>query len=169
MRILSHPDPIVLEQALLGLLDAGHPAREVGRSLVVVPTARLAAHVQRRLASRGRPAWIGVEVVTMRALARDILARAGSRAPRVLSTQLREALVRSVLRLDPDNFWSRFIERRPGAGRRLTSALNELREAAILPEDLLEVARGNPRDQARATLYAAYDDRLTECLEAGWV
>jgi len=170
LRIISHPDPIVLEQALMSLLDAHHPGDGVARSLVLVPTARLAAHVQRRLAGRGdRAAWVGVEVLTVRALAREILSRAGSPTVRVLSTRLREALVRRVLRLEKDNRWSRFVDRRPGVGRRLAGTLNELREAAIDPGDLGAVARGQRWDEELADLYAAYVSQLNERRENGWV
>jgi ATP-dependent helicase/nuclease subunit B len=67
-----------------------------------------------------------------------------------------------VLRLDPDNRWARFAERRPGATGRLADALNELREAAIDPAEFCEVARDNPKDEALANLYASYVERLDE-------
>ena len=170
MRILSHPDPTVLEQALFSVLRADHPRDPSARSLILVPTARLVSHLQHRLATDGgRSAWIGVEIFTIHALAREILARTGSPPLRVLSTRLREAVVRRVLRRAPDNRWSRFSEQRPGATRRLAGALNDLREAAIDPGDLRDVARGTPRDEALADLYASYVARLDETQEDGWI
>ena len=61
MNVVAHPDPVRLERELLARVDAEHP-RGPGRTLVVVPTRRLAEHVQCRLASV-RPAWIGLEVL----------------------------------------------------------------------------------------------------------
>lgn len=169
MRIVSHPDPIILEQALFDVLGTHHPPDPTVRSLILVPTARLASHLKYRLATDGeRPAWVGVEIFTIHALAREILARSGGASYRVLSTRLREAVVRRVLRLDPGNRWSRFSTRRPGATRRLAGALNELREAAIDPDDLREASRGSARDEALADLYASYVDRLEETRQIGW-
>jgi ATP-dependent helicase/nuclease subunit B len=169
LRILTHPDAIVLETALFDALDAVHPRDGVGRSLVLVPTSRLAGHLRRRLAAHGgRAAWLGVEILTLHGLARAIIARSGRPAPRVLSPRLREALVRRVLQSEADNRWARFAEIRPGATARITSALDDLREAAVDPGDLRRAARGGARDEALAELYAAYVVRLAELQRAGW-
>jgi ATP-dependent helicase/nuclease subunit B len=169
LRILSHPDPIVLELALFSALRTHHPPNPSARSLILVPTARLASHLQYRLATDGgRAAWVGVEIFTIHALARTILAGHGRLPHRVLSTRLREAVVRRVLRLDPGNRWARFCELRPGATRRLAGALNELREAAIDPANLLNAVRGTPRDEALGDLYASYVARLEETQQNGW-
>lgn len=76
-----------------------------------MPTARLASHLQHRLATvGGRAPWIGVEIFTVAVFAREILTRAGRPVGQILSVRLREALVRRVLRLDSDNRWARFAD-----------------------------------------------------------
>ena len=95
------------------------------------------------------------------------MARVGRPVDKILSVRLREALVRRVLRLDPDNRWARFADRRPGATKRLAGALNDLREAGIDPFEFRHVARETPRDAALADLYASYVERLDQARENG--
>jgi hypothetical protein len=73
------------------------------------------------------------------------------------------------MRLEPDNFWSRFVEQRPGAARRLTGTLDELREAGIEPGIFEELACGRPQDEALAALYASYVAELDDKKEKCWV
>src|SRR5262245_281309 len=74
MRVVAHIDPIVLERELVARIGVEHPRDGSSRTLVLVPTTRLADHVKRRLLA-ARPAWIGLEVLSPRALARTVLDR----------------------------------------------------------------------------------------------
>jgi ATP-dependent helicase/nuclease subunit B len=169
VKVLAHPDPCVLESTLLRRLNADHPRHQPARSLVLVPTSRLAAHVHRRLASAGdRPAWLGVEVTTFHRLALDILEHSGNPPPRVLSRRMREAVVRLALRARPENSWTRFVERRPGALGRMTAGLNDLREANLRPVEVRECCAGGAWNEALAELYTAYVELLVARESGGW-
>ena len=90
MRLLAHPDPLTLERELLSRVDSLHPRDGTGRTLVLVPSARLATHLLRRFAGR-RPAWLGLEVLHFRALARRIVEAGGGAPVRVASPRLPRA------------------------------------------------------------------------------
>ena len=111
MKVLAHLDPVVLERTLLDELAEFPPS---SAAVVIVPTRRLAGHLEQRLLER-RPAWLGLDVLHFRALALRILAEAGIPAPRILSPSLTEAILRGVLRRHPQNGWSRYVRERPGA------------------------------------------------------
>jgi Lhr-like helicase len=72
LRVLAHPDPVVLEEELLSRVERGHGPEMATRTLIVTPTTRLAEHVQRRLTTR-RPAWLGLEVLHLSSLATSVL------------------------------------------------------------------------------------------------
>ncbi|NIM60601.1 MAG: hypothetical protein GTO30_02820, partial [Acidobacteria bacterium] len=59
MKVLAHLDPVVLERTLLDELVELRARNEALAALVIVPTGRLAGHVERRLLER-RPAWLGL-------------------------------------------------------------------------------------------------------------
>lgn len=166
MKPLVHPDPVVLERELLRRIDSEHPGDGTGRSLVLVPASRLVAHVQRRLAEL-RPAWLGLEVLHFRALARRVLETAGVPVPAVIPSRLLEDLLRRLLPRRPDNLWSGFAERRPGTVRRLLSAMRELREAGIEPGELDSCAEAPPVGDL-AELYRLYCASLERRAERGW-
>lgn len=166
MKLLAHPDPFVLEGELLARVDAAHPARAVGRTLVVVPSAGLARHVQRRLAGIRR-GWLGLEVLHLRELAHRVLERADEPAPRVLSDRLLDALLLRVLRARRDNAWSRFVASRPGAVGRLRGALSDLREAWIEPAAVAAGA-GSDTESSLAEIYGGYCEALGELAGRGW-
>ncbi len=159
MQVLAHIDPWVLERELLARVDAAHPTGDVVRTLVLVPSIRLAEQVQRRLA-RARPAWLGLEVLPFPGLARRILAETPGPAPYAASPLLRDALLRRLLRERPANLWSRYVERRPGTARPLLEALKDLREAGVEPADLSACAAGDPRALALAEIFAPYHEAL---------
>ena len=111
MKVLSHPDPVVLENTLLARVDAVHPHDATARTVVVVPTARLVRHLQRRLATK-RGAWLGLEVLDFDSLARRTLEHSGGARPRVASRRLLETLLRRCLTRCAENRWSRFVRKR---------------------------------------------------------
>jgi len=152
MKVLAHLDPVVLERTLLDELVESRVQGEPTSVLVVVPTRRLAGHVERRLIERC-PAWLGVNVLPFKALALQILSEAGVPTPRVLSPALIEAILRRVLRRHPDNRWSRYVRERPGALSGLSSSLRDLREAQVLPGRL---PGGTPEKESGGDLAPLY-------------
>ncbi len=75
-RILVAPDSLSAESALVAELARAADADPLGRKTVVVPSHSLRIALLARLAGI-RPAWLGLEVVTLRGLARAILERGG--------------------------------------------------------------------------------------------
>ena len=167
MRVIAHPDPFVLEAALLERVASLKAAEPLGRGLVVVPTARLAGHVRRRLAE-GLGACLQVEVLHHRALVRQILESAGAPVPEPASEPLLRAVLARVLEQLPNNAWSRFSSRRPGAIRALLAAVQDLREAGITPAEA-ESGLASGRDRAFAELFRAYDGALARLGRSGIV
>ena len=62
MQVLAHPDPWRLEAELCRQVSVCQTDDPLKPILVIVPTARLAGHVRRRLAA-GQTALLGVEVL----------------------------------------------------------------------------------------------------------
>jgi ATP-dependent helicase/nuclease subunit B len=167
LKVLAHPDPVVLERELLDRVEAAHPPGGTARTLIVVPTVRLAEHVQRRLTER-RAAWLGVEVLHFAALGRRILADSHSGEPRVLPGRLFDALLVRVLTGSSGNRWADFARRRPGALRQLSRVVRDLREARIEPGDLAAQARGELQE-GLARIYDAFLRELERVGRSGWV
>ncbi len=76
-RILVAPDPLSAELALVGELGRLAEAEPLARKTVVVPSHSLRVALLARLAGL-RSAWLGLEVVTLRGMARAILERSGA-------------------------------------------------------------------------------------------
>ncbi|HXV76355.1 MAG TPA: PD-(D/E)XK nuclease family protein [Candidatus Polarisedimenticolaceae bacterium] len=168
MKILGHVDVRVLEQELLRVLVRDHPSTPGARSFVVVPTRRLVTHLSKRLVrDGGAGAWLGVEFLTFHGLARSILVRAGARVPRVLAEPVRRSALRSVLAGLRQNAWAAFVERRPGALGRLARAVDDLREAGVLPAELETCAGDHRGNRSLAEIYAAYHEALVALGVAG--
>ncbi len=167
MKLVTHLDPTILETELLERVDRAHPKQAFGATLVIVPTARLARHVRRRLTEM-RGAWLGVEVLDFRSLAFRILESGSGRVPQVASPRLLEALLKQVASGTSRNAWTAFVRRRPGTLGRLRGALNDLREAGIDADTLAENASAR-RDVDLADLYRLYTAALDRCAKAGWV
>ena len=166
MKVLAHLDPHVLERALLDRAAAALSAERYGRVVVLVPTTRLAEHVQRRAAARR--AWLGLDVLHFRALLRRILQAAGAEEPRLLSPLLFQAMVRRLLAEQPHAPWARFAGARPGAVPRVTAALGELREAGVDPAVVSECA-GTDRERDLARLYGRLSAELDRIAREGTV
>ncbi len=75
-RILVAPDSLAAERALIAELGRQTDLDPIGRKIVVVPSHSLRIALLARLAGV-RPAWLGLEVVTLRGLARTLLERGG--------------------------------------------------------------------------------------------
>jgi len=154
VQVLAHPDPFVLEEELLDRLVASRSGDPLSPVLVLVPTARLAEHVQRRIARR-LGACLGIDVLHHRTLALRIQDEAPGRSVRSSSTRLLQALLARVLDGLPENPWARFVRDRPSALAGLLGALKDLREAVIPPTTARECLDGE-RERALAEIYEAY-------------
>jgi superfamily I DNA/RNA helicase/RecB family exonuclease len=169
VKVYSHPDPWVLERELVRRVESAHPRDGRGSTLILVPTSRLAAHVERRLAATGgRGAWLGLHVRTFHGVARRILEASRVALPCVASERLRRTLVRRLLDAQPENPWSIFVRARPGAASRVSGALVDLREAGITPDELRATAGDEPGPAALAELYEAYARALDEGIASGF-
>ncbi|MHC4831522.1 MAG: PD-(D/E)XK nuclease family protein, partial [Planctomycetota bacterium] len=168
MKILAHLDPVVLESVLLDELVESRSQKEPTAALVIVPTHRLAGHLEQRLLER-QPAWLGLEVLHFRALAQRILEEAGEPGLRLLSPRLIEALLRRVLRRQPENRWSAFVKERPGALGPLGVSLNDLREAGLSPDDVTSGVGEDAPGRDLAGLFAAMHEEFDRVRQANWV
>lgn len=164
MKVLAHLDPVVLERTLLDELAESSPS---SAAVVIVPTRRLAGHLEQRLLER-RPAWLGLDVLHFHSLALRILAETGIPPPQILSPNLIEAILRGVLRRHRQNRWSRYVRERPGALSSLASSLRDLSEAGLSP-DTIERTRGDRDGQDLAPLYRGFREELDRLRAAGWV
>lgn len=167
MKLLAHPDPHALERELVRRVDAVHPRDRPGRTLVVVPTERLAGHVAVRLAA-ARPAWLGLELLQFQALSRAILARAGEPIPSVVGPRLLESILERVLVKRPEGLWATLARRRPGLVRALAETLNDLREAGTTPGDAAAACAAFERGDDLARTFAAYHEALEATAARGW-
>jgi hypothetical protein len=75
-RLIVASDSLAAERALTDELSRLADAEPLARKVVVVPSHSLRIALLARLASV-RPAWLGLEIVTLRGLARSVLQRAG--------------------------------------------------------------------------------------------
>ncbi|MEO8277323.1 MAG: PD-(D/E)XK nuclease family protein [Thermoanaerobaculia bacterium] len=75
-RLLVAPDSRAAEAALVAELSRAADASPLSRTTVIVPSHSLRIAVLTKLAE-SRSAWLGLEVVTLRGLARSILERSG--------------------------------------------------------------------------------------------
>ncbi len=162
MRILTHFDPVALEQELLTqVARVREQAGPFCRVLVIVPTRRLAEHVQRRLVER-EGALLGVEVRHFRDLAGEIRRVSGRPSPATASSRILAELLRKCLQdLPPGNGLQGYVERCPGAVKALLAGINDLREAGVDPGRLLALAKQERTGEAPAELYRSYTERLT--------
>ncbi len=168
MRVLAHPDPFVLEDALLKGIAAAQADDPLARVLVVVPTVRLARHITRRLGER-KGACLAVEILNHRALAYRILDSGPGPRPRIVSNAVLRALVDRVVSSPTPSPWSRFLAERPGARRALHETLLDLREAGISSEEAVSLLRGDERERALAAVYAGYVRGIESAAPAGLV
>lgn len=167
MKVFAHPDPVTLESELLrGIADAQMDDALAG-VLVVVPTARLARHVVRRIA-RERGAAAGIEVLHHRGLLRKALTETTGACPAPLPETLHAALVRRILEGLPAHPWTQLARERPGAIRAVLSALTDLREAGISAKRLRGVAGKEPAGRDVAELYGEYEIALDRAAREGF-
>jgi ATP-dependent helicase/nuclease subunit B len=168
VQVLVHPDPFVLERELVDRVAAAQEEDRRCPVLVLVPTVRLAGHVQRRLA-RARGALLGVEVLHYQALVHRLLEIGAAESPvRLLPPRLLLARLETVLAAQPRNEISRFADRRPGALGSLMGTLRDLRKAGIDPETAARVLE-DPRDGPLLEIYRGYHADLKSLEPDRWV
>jgi ATP-dependent helicase/nuclease subunit B len=165
MRVLAHADPFVLETEMLDRVAAAKAEDPLAPLLVVVPTARLVAHVRRRIAER-TGACLGVHVLHHRALALSILDGIVGSPHRVASRPLLLAILSRVLDRIHDNPLARFVRARPGAAKALLGTLRDLRDAGVESRELGAAVRGSG-EEALAQVYEAYSAGLASLAAAG--
>jgi RecB family exonuclease/superfamily I DNA/RNA helicase len=173
LEVVAHPDPFVLEAELLRRVGAAQEADRTAPVRILVPTRRLADHVQRRLVEHRR-AWLNVEVLHFHALAARILENVGREVPTLLSESLTVEIVRRILREAPlrATALGAIVASRPGTIRSVTKTLSELREAGVDPEELDGVVEtGDDAGIAGnvADLYRLYRRRLDATAGSGLV
>jgi hypothetical protein len=157
VQVVVHPSPLVLEEELCARVAAAKAGNPLAPVLIVVPSSRLAAHVERRLVERFGVV-VGVEILHHLALAERIVDTAGVSRPRVLSDALLDTLLASVVRKAPKGPLRDFVRDHPGAAVALRTTLTDLREAGVAPSDARKIL-GNERPEL-AGLYALWTDRL---------
>jgi RecB family exonuclease len=169
VQVLAHPDPCALEEALLDRIARIRAASALEPILVLVPTARLASHVRRRVAQR-LGACLQLEVAHHRSVVLEILARHQPGLALAGSPLLR-TLLEGVLATEPGDPWSRFGASRPGARTALLDALGDLREAGVTPAALAAAipADASPADRALASLYRRWVEALEKSQATGLV
>ena len=161
MRLILHPDPHTLEAELLRGIAAVKSGAPLAPVLVVVPTRRLARHVERRLATR-LGAVAAVEVLTYRGTARRLLRAAGVEVPDPADPRVLEGLLDRVVRVHGGDEIASFVRRRPAALGSLLGTLRELREAGIAPSALIDAGAGD-----LAGVYSRYVDALAARRSSG--
>lgn len=164
MRIIAELDPWTLEERLCRHVEQLHRKHRPRPIFVLVPNTGAVKHVERRLLER-RGAWIGLRVVHPRALAFEIVARKAE-TPRMLRPRVREALLARILRAHPANPCARWIERRPGAARGLTRAVDELRESGTSATAARRAA-ATELERGAAEIFARYEAALAEIRRDG--
>jgi ATP-dependent helicase/nuclease subunit B len=169
LKVVAHPDPFVLESELVQRISAVKKDDPLAPVLVLVPTARLAAHV-RRLLARQTGVCLAVDVLHHRALVLETLERGMASGPKLASTRLLEAILREVIGRRQANLFSRYMSRRPGTVGRLLASLRDLREAMVPVATVQEaLAAGPERDRALSDLHAALHEAMEEQRERGLV
>lgn len=126
-RILVAPDSRSAERALIAELAQASTAKPLGRRLVIVPSLRLRTHLLGRLA-RERPAWLGLEITTLRGFARRILEGAGE--PALSGAEMQEILV------------VRLAAREPALARPLGALTDGFAGVGAVVRDLLDAGLG---------------------------
>jgi ATP-dependent helicase/nuclease subunit B len=158
---------VVLEEELLARVAAAQAENPLAPVLVLVPTARLASHLQRFLAERNG-ALLAVEVLHYGALVERLLDASAETPPRLASNRLLLALLESVLRRRPRGEIARFASRRPGALATLLGTLRDLRKAGIAPARAAELLGGNRREAELARIYLDFAEALAVWETKGW-
>jgi RecB family exonuclease len=160
-RFEFHHDFAVLEERLLALLrELKQADGPLAPAAVVVPTRRLAAHLQVMLAER-LPALLNVRFFHHDSLARAAADAAGATLPRLAGQAVRAALLGAALEAMGGEL-AAYARSRPGSLSALLRTMDDLREAGVAPGSV-EARLLSPRARPAVALfdrYAAGLDRL---------
>lgn len=167
MKVLVHPDPVLLEEELLDRVAGAQEEDALAPVLVLVPTARLAGHVQRRLLERRR-AVLAVEVLHYEGLVDRLLSEGEDPSAHLASPRHQATLLQSLLAERREGDIARFVARRPGALSALLGTLRDLRKAGIPPAEAL-THLDTPRERDLGEIYREYDAALHVCEKRGWM
>jgi RecB family exonuclease len=148
LKLVAHASPAVLEAQLLDRIAAVRSRDPWASVLVVVPSRRLAEHVERRLVERFG-ATLGVLVLHHRSLGLRILEHSGARPRTVVEEPLVRALLARVVREAPAGPVRDFVLEHPGAAAALLNTLTDLREAGIDPAEARVRLEGGDAEIAR--------------------
>lgn len=164
VKLVAHASPHALEAELLDRVAAAKIDDPFAPVLIVVPSRRLADHVDRRLVER-LGAVLGVSVLHHRALAQRVLAHAGAAPAPILSEDLLDALFARVVQRAAAGPMRDFVRDHPSAATALRGSLTDLREAGIRPEQATALLRSS--DPEVAALYARWAAALEEIGRGG--
>jgi ATP-dependent helicase/nuclease subunit B len=154
LRFEFHHDFAVLEERLSALLLALKESDgPLAPAAVVVPTRRLAAHLQVMLAER-LPALLHVRFFNHDSLARAATEAAGAMLPRLAGEAVRSALLGAALETLGGDL-AAYAKRRPGCTIALLRTLDDLREAGVVPGSI-EARLLSPRARPVLALYDRY-------------
>jgi RecB family exonuclease len=164
LKLVAHASPSVLEAELLDRVAAVKADDPLSAVLIVVPSRRLAEHVERRLVERFG-AVLGVTVLHHRALAERLLQSSGAVLPRRLDDDLLDTLCARVVDRAAPGRLRDFARDHPGAASALRLTLTDLREAGIEPAAAVATLSG--LEAETATLYASWSTALDELAARG--
>ncbi len=159
--IEGHHDFTVLEARLADLIDGCKreaPEGPFAPIAVVAPTRRLLAHLQLRLAEQ-RPGLVAVHFYHHEALARAAAAAAGVSLPRLLSEDVREAILADIVAREGGPL-AAHTAARPGSLAILLDVFDDLREAGVDLTADLAAPRPAKRGRQVLAVYRAYASRL---------
>ncbi len=157
----GHPDFARLEARLVALIREAKAASAAGPFapvLVVVPTARLRAHLQEVLARRCG-VLLNVSLLDYSSLVREAAGAAGADLPREIPRRAREAVLEGCLGPRFRRF-ADYVGACPGALPSLLETMDELRNAGVDPEAALGTERHSRRGREVLELYDVYCERL---------
>jgi len=164
LKLVAHASPSVLEAELLDRVAAAKTGNPLAPVLIVVPSRRLAEHVDRRLVERFG-AVLGVTVLHHRALAERVLESAGASLPSLLDDDLLDTLFARVMDRAAPGRLRDFARDHPGAASALRETLTDLREAGIDPAVATATLSG--LEGETAALYARWSAALDELSSRG--
>jgi RecB family exonuclease len=162
VKLVANASPSVLEAELLDRVAAAKGGNPLAPVLIVVPSRRLADHVNGRLVERFG-SILGISVLHHRALAERVLEAAGTKPRQVLGDALLATLFTRVVQRSAAGPLRDFVREHPGAASALRETLTDLREAGIEPAATREMLSG--QEAETAALYSRWSDAFHE-LEA---
>lgn len=162
MNVVFSVDLHRLESWLVDRVGANRDTRSIHPTLLVVPTARLAQHLKRRILEV-HPAVLGLHVHTHYSFCQRVLEHALEPPPRRLPVSgERHLLERALSRMNANPPTS------SGARRALLGTCRELREADLSADELTSSLPPSPQTRVLTEVYRLYEDELRGAIARGW-